>query len=190
MRPESYWHQIAYLSTGTIRQQAAYSAIQSAQIMDHLAPYQPFLAGTIPLGIDLPESDLDILCEVHDPERFRTVLTETYGHLPTFSCHQKEVGGLPTVIARFEHAGLLFEIFGHPRPVPEQSGYRHMIVEARLLDLAGPEAAEAIRQLKADGLKTEPAFARYFRIPGDPYAALLDLYTASSEQLQRITVGR
>ena len=48
-----------------------------------------------------------------------------------------------------------------------------------------PEAREAIRALKRDGLKTEPAFGQYFGIMGDPYAALLDLAALDDETLLR-----
>ncbi len=189
MRSLKDWKQIAYLLDGNPRQQLAHAAILATGITAVLAPFDPVLAGTVPLGIDLPESDLDILCAVYEPEHFQSTLAKSYGQLPGFTCHQKQIGGLPTTIARFDAAGFRFELFGHPRPVEEQNGYRHMVVEARLLSLAGPEASEAIRQLKREGLKTEPAFARYFDISGDPYLALLDLYHATDAALQRLVAS-
>ena len=50
-----------------------------------------------------------------------------------------------------------------------------MVVEARLLRHGGPEVRHKIRQLKGQGLKTEPAFAAVFGLPGDPYQTLLAL---------------
>lgn len=186
MRFPERWDAIDYLARGTPRQQAAYRALESAGVMRHLAPWRPVLAGTIPLGIDVEGSDLDILCDVRNFGPFRERLREAFGHLEAFSVNEKEVGGLPAMIARFQAPPFLVEVFAQPRPVLEQNGYRHMVVEARLLALAGPEAAEAIRRLKADGLKTEPAFAHYFGLTGDPYAALLALYEADDEQLRQI----
>ena len=184
------WDSTDYLASGSPRQQAAHAALEGAGIMQTLAPWHPVLAGTIPLGIDVEGSDLDILCQVEEDGPFLARLQEAFGHLPGFHVRQKQVGLLPTVIARFETGGFLVEVFGQNRPVAEQNGYRHMLVEARLLLLAGPEAARAIRELKAGGLKTEPAFARYFGLPGDPYQALLDLYDASEEELRQIVEAR
>ena len=81
-------------------------------------------------------------------------------------------------------SGFDFELFAQAIPVEQQHGYVHMLIEARLLDLF-PEAREAIRALKRDGLKTEPAFGQYFGIMGDPYAALLDLAALDDETLLR-----
>jgi Domain of unknown function (DUF4269) len=60
-----------------------------------------------------------------------------------------------------------------------------MIVEARLLEMGGQDARRAIRQMKNAGLKTEPAFACYFKIKGDPYEALLELSSLSEEELRK-----
>lgn len=176
----------ASLERGSARQRAAHAAIRSLGVMEALAGYGPVLCGTIPLGIDLPESDLDIVCEAAEPAAFAARVTALFGGLEGFRTREKVVNGLPTVIVRFRHAGFDFELFGHPRPAREQNAYRHMVAEARLLALAGPEAAEAIRALKAGGLKTEPAFAAYFGLGGDPYAVLLDLAGAPEQALSEL----
>ncbi|MFZ5825690.1 MAG: DUF4269 domain-containing protein [Bacillota bacterium] len=190
MRIPKRWDSTDYLASGSPRQQAAHAALEGAGVMQALAPWRPVLAGTIPLGIDVEGSDLDILCQVGENGPFLARLQAAFGHRPDFQVRQKIVGGLPTVIARFEAGGFLVEVFGQNRPVAEQNGYRHMLVEARLLQLAGPEASLAIRDLKAGGLKTEPAFARYFGLPGDPYQALLDLYGAGEAELRQIVQAR
>ena len=61
-----------------------------------------------------------------------------------------------------------------------------MIAEARLLSLAGESAKQAIRALKKQGIKTEPAFARYFGLLGDPYETLYALADASEAKLRDI----
>lgn len=165
------------------RQRAADAAMRALGVMEALAQYGPVLCGTIPLGIDLPESDLDIICEAGDLSGFAERVTAFYGALEGFALKQKVVSGLPTVIARFRYGGFDFELFAQPRPAREQNAYRHMVAEARVLALAGPEAAEAIRALKAGGLKTEPAFAAYFGLEGDPYAVLLELAEAPASAL-------
>ena len=57
------WFDLRYLRNGSPRQRAAYQAIENVGVLERLAPFTPVLAGTIPLELDLPASDLDILCE-------------------------------------------------------------------------------------------------------------------------------
>lgn len=182
--PNRNWRDLSYLQTGTDRQQATYAAIRHAQVMMSLAAYHPVLAGTIPLDIDVPDSDLDILCYAPDLATFAADVRRHYGHISGFSATDKVIKEQPTHIARFTANDFDFELFAQAIPVEQQHGYIHMLIEARLLDLF-PEAREAIRALKRDGLKTEPAFGLYFGIAGDPYAALLDLATWDNETLLR-----
>ena len=86
----------------------------------------------------------------------------------------------------FHHGGFMVEFFGEPLPVSRQRGYRHMVVEARLLELGGEPLQSAIIALKRSGLKTEPAFARHLGIHGDPYLALLDLAALTDGGLRRL----
>ena len=178
------WQNIHYLALGNERQQAAYGVLRSLRIFEHLAPYRPVLVGTIPIGVDVPESDLDVVCEAYDLVAFQAYLEEAFGHLSRFQIKTKPVRGVASVIARFVHAGFMFEIFGQPRPVVEQHAYRHMLVEARLLELGGEPARHAIRRLKQAGLKTEPAFAHYFGLEGDPFETLFALSQLSDEVLR------
>ncbi|MEM8641328.1 MAG: DUF4269 domain-containing protein [Cyanobacteria bacterium P01_G01_bin.54] len=168
------WRDISYLAQGTVRQRAAYQALQATQVLEKLAAFDPVLAGTIPLDVDIAGSDLDIICEATDLEAFAESLTHHFGDYPGFSCQQTVVK-LPTVIARFTAAGFEFEIFGQACPVEQQNGVRHLEVEARLLELGGEAVRRRVRQLKQAGLKTEPAFAAVFVLVGDPYEVLLGL---------------
>lgn len=183
MSLEIDWSDISYLRRGTGRQQQAYEALRDLGVLRHLSRYTPRLVGTIPLDIDVDGSDLDIICEAHDLDAFARLVTTRYGGRPGFRLRHKVINDSPTVVANFNFAGFPVEIFGQPRPVTEQNAYRHMLVEARLLAIGGEAARQAIRQLKQSGLKTEPAFARYFRIEGDPYQALLALASLSEAEL-------
>ena len=167
------WRDYSYLANGTPRQQAAYDVLHGLQIGAVLRAYSPVLVGTIPLGVDVAASDLDILCEAHDLNAFVRRLKRAFHHHPDFAVKKSEVDGLPAVLARFTSGDFGFEVFGQPRPVREQPAFRHMLVEARLLVMGGPASADAIRALKRQGLKTEPAFAQVFKLEGDPYRALL-----------------
>ena len=169
------WQDIGYLLNGTPRQQAAYHVLQGLQIFEILQDFTPVLAGTIPLGIEIPSSDLDILCEAHDADAFEYRVTTAFSGRTGFQIKSEMVDGLPTTIVNFEADRFPIEIFAQPPPVIQQNAYRHMVVEARLLAIGGPNAANEIRKLKQKGLKTEPAFAEYFRLSGDAYATLLAL---------------
>ncbi|GEM_PF-193705 len=160
---------------GSARQRAAYRVLQQLRIFEVLRDYDPLLVGTIPLGIDVAGSDLDIICEAYDLDAFERAVRTAFGKMVGFTLRRKRINDLPVLVAKFIHDGFPVEIFGQPRPVCEQHACRHLIVEARLLALGGEDARRAIRRLKREGLKTEPAFARYFGITGDPFARLLEL---------------
>lgn len=167
--------QIEYLRNGNKRQQAAYALLHNIRIMELLQPYNPLLAGTIPLGIDIPGSDLDILCYCPDMDRFTTELLQHFGHYEAFAFNQVQtLAGLATTVS-FQVSGFPIEVFGQAVPTEEQLGYRHMLIEYRLLQERGPEFRQQIIDLKSSGLKTEPAFAQLLGLTGDPYLALLNL---------------
>ncbi len=186
------WHDLSYLGRGTIRQKAAWEAIQQTNIMEVLSDYHPVLAGTIPLDIDVVQSDLDIICESHDLEQFEQAVRTAFGCLPGFEVTHLDVNSTPTCVISFFTAGFWFELFAQPVAVEKQNAYRHMDIEARLLDIGGLDAYKHIRTLKQSGIKTEPAFARYFHIPGDdPYEALLQLEPLTDQELrQRVQLLR
>lgn len=190
VRGREGWDDIAYLSNGNPRQQMAYRALVEHGVMDALKPFHPVLCGTVPLGIDIASSDLDVICEARDLGAFEQTLRRAFSHLPGFAAHLTQVDGFTTCICTFTAGGFAVEVFAQPRPVTDGNAYRHMVVEARLLGLAGGTAADSIRQLKEGGLKTEPAFAAFFGLAGDPYAALLDLYSASDAVLRGVVEQR
>lgn len=178
------WQDISYLLDGNARQRAAYHALCSLRLFSILHDDSPVLVGTIPIAIDIDGSDLDIVCEAVDLAAFERRLTVAFGRREGFRTRNKLVKGVPSVVASFCHAGFLIEVFAQPRPVTEQNAYRHMIVEARLLAMGGEETRREIRRLKRSGLKTEPAFAHYFKIEGAPYEALLKLSRLRVDELR------
>ena len=171
------WLNPTYLAQGTRTQQAAYAILLQAKIFTVLGEFHPVLTGTIPLDVDIPGSDLDILCEVYDFAPFAALIRTHYGHLPDFYQNAKTLHEIPSHISRFSfpESPFPFEIVAQPIPVTEQRAYRHLCAEARLLARGGYSARAAIRALKLSGIKTEPAFGQYFHLPGDPYLALLEM---------------
>jgi hypothetical protein len=53
-----------YLLHGTATQQAAYHTLEAPQVFPLPDPFDPMMAGTIPLNLAIPGSDLDIVCSV------------------------------------------------------------------------------------------------------------------------------
>ena len=69
---------IEYLKFGNVKQRDAYTELKRLKIFENLKNYHPILAGSIPIEIDLPESDLDIICECNNHQDFSEVLTKLF----------------------------------------------------------------------------------------------------------------
>jgi hypothetical protein len=177
------WQDLNYLLEGNPRQQAAYHAIQDLRIIQILGQFNPTLVGTLPIGIDIPGSDLDIICEATDLDSLSMLIRSAYDNHKDFNHKFKVINALQSFIATFQYQRFPIQVFAQPLPVEQQNAFRHMLVEARLLEIGGPKAIQEICQLKLCGLKTEPAFARYFHLTGDPYARLLELSLLNNEEL-------
>jgi hypothetical protein len=177
------WRDIAYLQQGSPMQKQAYACLTDLGILETLRDYDALLAGTVPLDLANADSDLDILCEVHDQPRFRSTLEREYGAWPTFSVGQLDVASGTATVAKFAFGGFAIEVFGQPVPVSRQHAYRHLEVEYRLMLLGGEQMKTQITRLRHEGAKTEPAFAAWLGLQGDPYAALLKLSELNGSEL-------
>lgn len=65
-----------------------------------------------------------------------------------------------------------------------------MIIEKKILDLVGRDVKEEIKKLKRSGRKTEPAFAKYLKLKGDPFEELLKLSFLSEKELLKFINNR
>jgi len=90
----------------------------------------------------------------------------------------------------------VIEVFMQPKPVEEQQAFRHLVAEARLLECCAEheQVRAALRAMKERGMKTEPAFAAYFRLAdygfdADPYQALLQVYDAPEYVVRSLANG-
>jgi len=173
----SDFRNIAYLQQGTIRQRAAHETLTALGIMKTLVDYDARLAGTIPLDVDVLNSDLDILCQVDEARMaaFAALLRQEYGHLLGFALARKQRYGHPVVVCDFIFRDFPVQVYGSPTPVDAQRAWVHMLAEARLLAQGGAGVRNAVRALKLAGMKTEPAFAQVFGLSGDAYEALYEL---------------
>ncbi|SFH29238.1 DUF4269 domain-containing protein [Pontibacter chinhatensis] len=166
---------IAYLQSGNERQRAAYEVLLKYEVMQKLAPFDPLLAGTIPIGIDVAQSDLDIICCWKSKTDFRQALLLHFSACPGFVLRERAIRGQESIVASFWLDDFEVEVFGQSTPSREQHAYRHMLVEYKLLQKYDEPLRQQVVHLKKQGVKTEPAFARLLNLPGDPYEALLRL---------------
>ncbi|MDH6353968.1 hypothetical protein M2132_000288 [Dysgonomonas sp. PH5-45] len=166
------FNNIEYLKRGSIRQQRAYSVLKQLGIMDKLQAYDPILVGTIPIGIDIEDSDLDVICYYIDKQDFANKITTCFKNEKDFKIRFQETDDI-SVVANFFTEGFEIEIFGQNIPTKQQYAYRHMIIEYRILSERGEMFRKQIIELKQQGLKTEPAFGRLLGLKGNPYEELL-----------------
>lgn len=180
---------IDYLQEGNPRQRRCYDILKRLEIMERLADLSPLLVGTIPIDIDLTDSDLDIICEAHDMEACSAIM-QAYRRQPGFWQSIRTVQGIQRIVISFQQEGQWVEVFGQPIPTVEQNGYRHMLVEHKILTLLGSPYHEKVRELKRQGLKTEPAFGELLGLQGDPYLRLLEMSHWNDGQLRTFIQGK
>ena len=164
---------IDYLKSGNEKQRSAYEVLFQHRIFEKLKAYSPILAGTIPIEIDIEESDLDIICEVNDKAGFERFLRDIFSEF-NIKAESLEINGEEAVIGNFVLEGFLIEIFGQNKPVTEQNAYRHLMAEYRILQEKGEDFKNEIIALKKQGIKTEPAFGILLGLE-NPYEDLLKL---------------
>ena len=174
---------INYLKYGNEKQRDAFQVLSEHQVFKKLKPFDPFLAGTIPIAVDIETSDLDISCNYEDKQNFITELTVSFAHEKSFGLRETKIDEVETVIANFMIGHFEVEVFGQPIPVKTQNAYRHLIIEYQILAMRGEVFRQEIIKLKRQGLKTEPAFASLLGLNGNPYAALL-AYSVSDLERQ------
>ncbi|QKE73606.1 DUF4269 domain-containing protein [Arthrobacter citreus] len=163
---------IDYLKHGNPKQQLAYSALTRLNILNELKEFSPVLCGTIPIGIDIEGSDLDIITEVNDLTSFKILLENIYQEQEHFRISHSIVRGIGTITANFTYEGFEIEIFGQPVPSIKQNAYLHLIIEHFILK-QNPNLKTKIIKLKTEGYKTEPAFCKILGLIGDPYEELI-----------------
>ncbi|MGF2616096.1 DUF4269 domain-containing protein [Rossellomorea aquimaris] len=156
---------------GTKKQQHAHNAILELGILKDMKEFQPVLCGTVPLGIDTAESDLDIIMEVYDLDLFEERIHQLYSKETAFRVKRTSIRGEETAKVNFQFKGYEFELFGQAVPVYKQNAYLHMLIEHGILQTT-PDLKSRIIVLKHNGLNTEQAFCDLLEIKGDPYEGL------------------
>jgi len=182
------WKDPSYLQYGSAAQRQALRLLRRYELLPRLQDYGPVLVGTFPLDLTVPGSDLDIICEVADVADFRQALAK-FAAYPRYAVRPASTTE-PALVASFELEGLAVEVFGQTLPTVRQNGYRHLVVEARLLAAGGAAFKQQVLALKTSGVKTEPAFAQLLKLPGNPYQALLALEAYEEAALLALVARR
>jgi hypothetical protein len=164
-------------------------ALERTQVLRKLAAFDPHVVGTPPLGLDLPTSDIDVICFAPDADAFTCAVWSAFGMCPEFRMWQKSGSDRP-VVANFADDNWTIEIFGQASPISEQCGWRHFLVEQRLLAFGGDTFRNAVMNRRKNGMKTEPACAAVLALNGDPYQALLSLECCSDIELTALLRDR
>jgi hypothetical protein len=166
---------IQYLSTGTLAQQSAYQVLKNHQILEILNDFEPILVGTVPININIEGSDLDIICYCTDKAIFKQYLQTSFAYYSGFELREVMINQEECMVANFFVEGWEIEIFAQNIPTKQQFAYRHLLIEHQLLQEHGEAFRQKIMDLKQQGYKTEPAFAKVLGLVGNPYEALLAL---------------
>ncbi|AEA45231.1 DUF4269 domain-containing protein [Fluviicola taffensis] len=165
---------IDYLKSGNARQRSAYEILTKYEIITLLKAFNPILVGTIPINIDLETSDLDIICKYSDKNSFIELMKGLFGNKEGFLVGKRSE--YDAIVCHFWLDGFEIEIFAQDIPTKHQNGYRHMLIEYKLLVEKGESFRLKIIELKKQGHKTEPAFGIALELKGDPYKELVELF--------------
>lgn len=165
---------IEYLKNGNQKQVLAYKILTEYEVLANIAEFEPILVGTIPINIDIENSDLDIICYWKNKTDFIEKLESLFGNKNEFTIRETTIDNEETVIANFKIERFEIEIFGQNIPTKNQNGYKHMIIEHEILQSKGENFRLEIIKLKQKGYKTEPAFGFLLGLKGNSYQELLN----------------
>lgn len=175
------FNNIDYLQHGNDRQRQVYSILVNNKVLTKLKQFDPIIVGTIPLKIDIENSDLDIICSFADKQEFQKSIIDNFSNERNFTIREQSNLDTFAIVANFFLDGFEIEIFGQTIPTKQQFAYRHLIVEHNLLNKYGEAFRQQIIELKRQGYKTEPAFAIALNLAGNPYTELLKFETTNTQ---------
>ena len=163
-----------------------FNALSDSKILESFKKYTPFVAGTFPLGVQVKNSDLDILMFSQNLDQLSSELKVSYGHLSDYKVERGPVDGMDSLIVNFIFDSVPFQVFAQNRPVVFQKAFVHFQIEERLLKMGGDKFQRAVKKLRQEGLKTEPAFAQLLGIKKDPYNEMFVLQRSTDEELRKM----
>lgn len=177
------------LKDGSPTQRKVFEILSETRLFEVLKIFDPAHVGTIGSDIDIPGSDIDIVCAGDDFAVLEYVLREAYGGQYTLNVRRFDSRGTPAITIAIP-TEIPIEIYAENTPTELQYAYRHYLIACRILDTIGEDAHEDIRKLKRTGMKTEPAFASFLGLSGDPYQALLTIEQMNDGMIRMLRGAR
>lgn len=166
---------ISYLQNGPAIHRKIYDLLTRHQLLSQLHAFSPVFAGSIPILVHTANSDIDIICCFDHQEMFKTTVKQLFQHYPDFVVREIWIREIPAVVANFTIEGQPVEVFGQAIPTRQQMAYRHLLIEAAILQQRGEDFRQQVVALKEKGYNTEAAFCQLLGITGDPFLELLKL---------------
>lgn len=151
-------------------------------ILNKFKQFSPCISGTLPLGIQRQDSDLDILFCADDLQEFLDHAKSVFQNESGFHFQFSQNQGLESLVINFEYLGLPIELFAQDCDSFQQRANQHFLIEGRLLKVLGSSFCGKVCDLKQQGIKTEPAFAQILNLD-EPYQDLVDLNQLSDAEL-------
>lgn len=181
---------VARMRRGSLRARRAVQLFADGPdaLQQRLAPFPVRIAGTIPIGCELPDSDLDIALAFSQRAQAAEFIFDQLSRLQPRNAPTRH-----GFVVRFTLQGFPIEIYCANMDVERQDAFLHLTVEERLLRLSDSlsggrrRATAEIRRRKARGMNTEAAFCDYFRLGGEPFRTLRDLAKAPDFMLRRLS---
>ena len=164
---------IEYLKEGNQIQKKVYKTIKKFDVLEKLNKYNPIIVGTFPLKINVECSDIDIIGQTDNFNDTIDDLIEKFCQNHDFMIQVSEDETSKFVLCSFWLKKFRVEIYLENKNPIDQMAYKHMLIEAKILDKMGESFKENIINLKNKGIKTEEAFAQLLQLEGNPYDALL-----------------
>lgn len=161
---------IDYLKLGNTKQRKIHKIITKYHLFEILNEYKPILVGTIPINIDLDESDADIILQTNNLKNLYQLLLQNFSKYDQF---QLRISDSKVLTSSFVLDETRIEIYATDIDTKKQNGYLHMIKEYEILQARDDSFKMEIIKLKKQGIKTEPAFCKLLNISGNPYVELL-----------------
>lgn len=176
------------LARGSELQQRAHAALGALSLFERLKVHSPVLVGSLPLDVEpSAAARIEVACSSQNLEAFAGELASELGAQSGFVVEHLLVDASPTVRARFSAHDFDFEISAQPKSVFTQTSVVCVLVSARLLTFAPPEARDEIRSRRASGSTVNEAFAQCFELTGDPTEELLKISRLPDREILGVT---
>ncbi|MGL4716401.1 MAG: DUF4269 domain-containing protein [Aeromonas sp.] len=173
------WRRLDYLMYGNARQRSAH-ALLSAGLWDALQQHcsDVALVSTVAIGLDRPQSDLDIICQHPAPAQFAAIFAAQ-------GWQAKDKGEQVWLLAGPDGYAWPVELYVTPVKLETLNSWRHLTLMAALLAHFDHHFYQAVRWLRSEqGVKGEAAMCHLLGLKGDPYRALLALEGQDLEGLR------